>query len=158
MSMDTLPALNWIIGFLKSNDIPYVACGGLAAKVYGAERKLNDIDIYVPDKYFCSVVEYGAPYITYGPSHHKGKQWDLTYVKFNYLGQDVEVCSDKECKIFDDLRSKWITQKISFDCYEKCEIYGVELTVMKKDQLVAYKKQLNREVDIQDIAQIDGSV
>ena len=72
MSMDTLPALNWIIGFLKSNDIPYVACGGLAAKVYGAERKLNDIDIYVPDKYFYSVVEYGAPYITYGPSHHKG--------------------------------------------------------------------------------------
>ncbi len=157
-TMEQLPALNWIIGFLESSNIPYVVCGGLAAKVYGADKELNDIDIYVPDKNFNSVVNYGAPYITFGPTHHKGEQWEPTYVKFEYLGQDVEVGSDKECKILDNHQSKWITQKIDFKCYERRKAYGVDIKVMKKDELVAYKKQLNRKVDIKDINQINENV
>jgi len=156
--MKKLPALTWIIGFLEDSNIPYVVCGGLAAKVYGADRELNDIDIYVPDKHLKTVAEYGAPYITFGPSHHKGEQWDLTYVIFTYLGQNVEIGSDKECKILNAQQSKWVTQVIDFTCYERCNVYGVDAKVMKRDELVAYKTQLNREVDIEDINQISGNV
>lgn len=155
--MEQLPALNWIVGFLESNEIPYVACGGLAAKAYGAERELNDIDIYVPDEHFRTVVEFGAPYIVHGPIRHRGKQWELTYVQFDYLGQDVEIASDKECRIFDASQAKWITQEIDFNSHERREVYGVELNVMNKGKLIEYKKQLSRDVDIEDIAQINGS-
>jgi len=156
--MKQLPALNWIIEFIESNSIPYVVCGGLAAKVYGSKRKLNDIDLYVPDEYFASIVKFGKPYITYGPTHHKGNQWDLTYVQFNYLGQEVEVGSDKDCKIFDSLQARWSVQHIDFENWERREIYGVELRIMEKNDLVAYKKKLNREVDLEDIAQISDNV
>lgn len=156
--MDKLPALTWIIEFLEGNNIPYVACGGIAAKVYGSKRELNDIDIYVPDEYFVLVTEFGSSYITYGPKHYKDKQWDLTYVKFDYHGQDVEVGSDKECKIYDSQQSKWVVQSIDFDDYQRHKIFGVELKVMSKNNLIAYKKQLSRDVDIDDIAQINENV
>ncbi|MDH5727775.1 MAG: nucleotidyltransferase family protein [Gammaproteobacteria bacterium] len=125
--MKTLAALCWIIGFLEQQNIPYVMCGGLAAKDYGAKRKLNDIDIYVPDENFQSVVDFGIAFITYSPSHHLGAQWDLTYVKFNYQSQDIEVGSDKACKIFNHHQSKWLTQIIDFQLSERYNIFGVEL-------------------------------
>ncbi len=156
--MMLLPALSWIVGFIEEHNIPYVICGGLAAKAYGSERELNDIDLYVPDKYFSSIVEFGASYITYGPIHHKGKQWDLKYVQFNYLGQEVEVGSDKNCKIYDALKSQWSLQKIDFESWERRKIYGVEIKVMNKNDLLAYKIKLNRKVDIEDIVQITNTV
>ncbi len=158
MTKNQLPALNWIIDFLEQSDIPYVVCGGLAAQAYGASRQLNDIDLYVPSDKLDAVVKHGAPYVTYGPEHHVGAQWDLTYVKFDYHGQDVEVGSDKNCKILDHRSSKWVTKNISFENYERKEIYGVAVRVMAKNDLVAYKKLLNREVDIDDVTQIDANL
>lgn len=156
--MKNLPALNWIIDFLNREGISYVVCGGLAAQAYGATRELNDIDLYVPDEHLPAVAKFGASYITYGPEHHRGEQWDLVYVKFDYHGQDVEVGSAKECKIRKLHSSDWITKKIQFDNYELHELYGVQLRVMAKDELVAYKCILGREVDLEDVAQINGSV
>ena len=94
--MTKLPALNWIVDFLESNDIAYVACGGLAARVYGSERELNDIDFYVPHKSYNAVVDFGRLYITYGPIHQQTEHWDLEYVQFNYQDQEVEIGSDRE--------------------------------------------------------------
>lgn len=156
MSNNPIPALNWIISFLEGNNIPYVVCGGLAAQAYGADRQLADIDLYVPDEHLNSIAEFGTPYITYGPAHHVGDQWDLTYVKFNYQGQDVEIGSDKECKILDHQTTQWVTKDIRFDDYERHELYGVECKVMTKAQLISYKQLLNREVDIEDIKAMEA--
>ena len=156
--MTKLPALNWIVDFLESNDIAYVACGGLAARVYGSERELNDIDFYVHHKSYNAVVDFGKLYITYGPIHHQTEHWDLEYVQFNYQDQEVEIGSDKECKIYDALNSCWSIQDIDFSRYEYHEIYGVRLRVMNKSDLIAYKRQLNRLVDIEDIKQIECNV
>lgn len=38
----------WIVGLLRDKEIPFQICGGLAAKGYGAERELYDINLFVP--------------------------------------------------------------------------------------------------------------
>ena len=121
------------------------------------ERELNDIDIYVPDVNFQSVVDFGSAFIAYGPTHHLGAQWDLTYVKFNYQSQDIEVGSDKACKIFNHHQSKWITPVIDFQNYQRHNIFGVELRVMAKNDLLTYKKLLNRTIDIEAILAIEAN-
>ena len=50
-------AFLWIIRILKKHRVPYQVTGGLAAKIYGAKRKLNDIDIDISKKDFEIVKE-----------------------------------------------------------------------------------------------------
>ncbi|WP_240609761.1 hypothetical protein [Billgrantia endophytica] len=57
-------ATKWIAGLLKYRNIPFLICGGLAAKEYGSERDLNDIDLFVPGERLSEVVEAGQEFIT----------------------------------------------------------------------------------------------
>ena len=66
--MKSAEALAWVIGFIEANDIPYLICGGLAARAYGSMRPLHDIDLYVPAIHYETVVEFGQKYTTYGPN------------------------------------------------------------------------------------------
>ena len=50
-------AAQWIVELLGDRNIPFLICGGLAAKGYGFERDLNDIDLFVPGEHFSSVVQ-----------------------------------------------------------------------------------------------------
>ena len=52
-------AAQWIVGLLRDRNIPFLICGGLAAKGYGSERDLNDIDLFVSGEHFSSVVQAG---------------------------------------------------------------------------------------------------
>lgn len=152
--MKRLPALNWIVDYLEVNEIPYLVCGGLAAQAYGSSRALVDIDIYVPDQFITQIAKMGKEYITFGPAHHVGEKWDLTYLQFDFAGQKVEIGSDKVCKIFDPTAQEWHQKVIDFERYKLIELYGKRVRVMTKDDLITYKKILSREVDLEDIRQI----
>jgi hypothetical protein len=52
-------AAQWIVELLRDRNIPFLICGGLAAKGYGSERDLNDIDLFVPGEDFSAVVQAG---------------------------------------------------------------------------------------------------
>ena len=153
-----IAALDWIIEYLENNAIPYVVCGGLAAQAHGSTRDLADIDIYVPDEYLYQIVQMGKKYITYGPAHYVDNNWDLTFVEFEFQNQKVEIASDKECKILDSEIGEWHQKIIDFNQYEVCHIYGRPIRVMNKHDLISYKRKLKREVDIEDIKQIQQSV
>ena len=156
--MQELPALNWIVNYLEKYEIPYLVCGGLAAQAYGSSRALADIDIYVPHHYITQISNMGNEYITFGPAHHVGEKWDLTYVQFEFGSQKVEIGSDKECKIFDSCSGEWHQKSINFERYIVISLYGKPIRVMAKDDLIAYKKKLSREVDLEDIRQISHFV
>ena len=144
--------------YLENNAIPYVVCGGLAAQAHGSTRDLADIDIYVPDIYLYQIVQMGKKYITYGPTRYVDDNWDLTFVEFEFQNQKVEIASDKECKILDSETGEWHQKIIDFSQYEVCHIYGRPMRVMNKRDLISYKRKLKREVDIEDIRQIQQSV
>lgn len=150
-------AAQWIVGLLKYRNIPFLICGGLAAKGYGAERDLNDIDLFVPGEHFSSVVQAGQEHIFKAAGHYRAEGWDLTYVQFMYQGIKVEVGNADGPRIYDGGNQVWIPLDIDFSRYTVVNLLGLELPVMLKEDLIWYKSALARPVDIEDIRAIRDS-
>lgn len=147
-------ATKWIVDLLRNRNIPFLICGGLAAKGYGSERDLNDIDLFVPGERFSDVVEAGQEFISKPAAHYREEGWDLTYVQFRYEGVKVEVGSAAGASIFDKASQAWISLDIDFSRYETMSLLGVELPLMLREDLVRYKLALSRPVDIEDVQAI----
>lgn len=141
----------WIVGLLRDRNILFQICGGLAAKGYGAERELNDIDLFVPGEHFATVVQAGQAYISKPAKHYCEEGWDLTYVQFKYEGIKVEVGNADGAQIFDVASQTWVPLHIEFDRYETASVLGLELPLMLREDLIRYKTMLSRPVDIDDI-------
>ncbi|CAH1045026.1 hypothetical protein [Halomonas sp. TD01] len=150
-------AAQWIVGLLRERSIPFLICGGLAAKGYGSERDLNDIDLFVPGEHFASVVQAGQELVSKTAAHRQEEGWDLTYVQFKYEGVKVEVGSADGPQIFDASNETWVPLNIDFSRYVIVHLLGLELPFMLKDDLVRYKSALARPVDIEDICAIRKS-
>lgn len=147
-------AAQWIEGVLRNRNIPFQICGGLAAKGYGSERALNDIDLFVPSEHFLTVVQAGQANISKPATHYCEEGWDLTYVQFKYEGIKVEAGNAEGAQIFDAASQAWVPLNIAFDRYETASLLGLELPLMLKEDLIRYKSVLSRPVDIDDIRAI----
>lgn len=154
VSVNSEKALEWIIDFLDARNIPYLICGGLAARAYGAMRPLHDIDLYVPGHDYERVVRFGQDFISYGPDRWAHNDWDVDYVQFTYLGQKIEVGSSHNIRIFDSIKYTWHKETLDFDDYAIVSVLGRPVRVMSKAALINYKRLLNRVVDQADIEQI----
>jgi hypothetical protein len=150
-------AAQWIVRLLRDRNIPFLVCGGLAAKGYGSERDLNYIDLFVPGEHFSSVVQAGKEFVSKAAAHRQEEGWDLTYVQFKYEGIKVEVGSAGGPRIFDAGNQTWVPLSIDFSRYATVHLLGLELPLMLKDDLAHYKTALSRRVDIEDIRAIRES-
>lgn len=144
-------AAQWIVGLLEERNIPYLICGGLAAKGYGSERELNDIDLFVPGEHFSSVVEAAREYIFKSPKRYQEEGWDLTYVQFSYGGVKIEVGNADDPKIYDVGCKAWVPLDVDFSRRRRVKLLGLELPLMLEEDLIRYKSVLSRPVDVADI-------
>ena len=94
---NTKRAFLWIIDILERHKILYRISGGLAARAYGVDRELADIDIEVAEKDIFSIVEDVKPYIIFGPARSNNNSWDLQLLTLSYEGQDIDI-SESEAK------------------------------------------------------------
>ena len=144
-------ALKWISSILEEKQTPYMICGGLAAIAYGSSRPLNDIDIFVPDQYFQSVVDSGVEYVSKPAKRYKGYGWDLEYVQFIYKGTKIEVGNTKEAKMQSAATGEWVALHVDFSCPVNRVVLGCKVALMPEADLIGYKEVLGRQVDIEDI-------
>jgi len=144
-------AAKWIVSLLRDGNIPFLICGGLAARGYGSQRDLHDIDLFVSGEHFSSVVQAGQQFISKAAAHRQEEGWDLTYVQFKYEGVKVEVGNADGAQIFDAGNETWVALNIDFSRYETMHLLGLELPLMLKADLTVYKSALSRPVDIEDV-------
>jgi hypothetical protein len=147
-------AAEWIVSLLRERNIPFLICGGLAARGYGSQRDLHDIDLFVPGEHFSSVVQAGHQFISKAAAYRQEEGWDLTYVQFKYEGVKVEVGNADGAQIFDAQNRTWVALNIDFSRYETMHLLGLELPLMLKKDLIWYKSVLSRPVDIEDVLAI----
>jgi hypothetical protein len=151
---DPRATLAWIVELLTSRGIPFQAVGGLAARAYGATRRLVDLDFYLPMRRYPEIEADLVPYLTRPPRHHRDDAWDITFAQLAYAGQTIELGGIEGARYYDRVGGCWVPQRIDFARSEWIDLFGVWVPVMPRDELVTYKQRLDRLVDRWDLAEI----
>jgi len=149
-------ALEWIVGEAERQHLPCQVVGGLACMAHGGTRPLHDIDLYAP---FSSLqwpcfLESISNNVVWGPRSVVDGPRDLTYLKIAFRCQRVEIGGSANLRIRDCKTGEWVDQTIDFGSSVSLPVFGREIKVMPRDQLIAYKRTVGRDVDLQDIEQL----
>jgi len=152
----TETALKWIIGILNKYSIPFQIGGGFAAYVYGVQRPIYDIDIALPTNKLAVLVPEVQQYITHELKEHKDSHWEFVGMTLKYKGQEIDLVGAQGKKYLDEKTQTWITSENDFSTSETREVFGIRIPLMAKEKLIAYKKNLGREVDLIDVHGLEG--
>lgn len=147
-------ALSWLVGLLRDLKVQYQVVGGLAARAHGATRALVDIDLYVPDSALATLGVAAEPWVKRPATHHVDQHWDLTFMSLVRDGWTIEIAASDSAFVWDGPNGRWVSAGIDFEAGEVLEMEGIQIRVMPKDQLVAYKKGLGRGVDRMDLEEL----
>ncbi|TSC75425.1 MAG: hypothetical protein G01um101433_873, partial [Parcubacteria group bacterium Gr01-1014_33] len=93
-------------------------------------------------------------YIISRPQRFHNDSFDLLVMTLNHFGQEIDISGGDDIKIRDVKTGEWHDDSIDFSRYELREIYDMEVPVIKKEDLIKYKKILGRPVDLEDIKQL----
>lgn len=144
-------ALVWITNIIKKHNIPFQIAGGLAVNAYGSTRELIDIDIDIPEEDFEKITDEIAPFIIFGPSKFKDEDWDMLLLTLNYHGQAIDLSGAFETKIYDKANKTWVKIVNDFAKVKYKNMDGLDLPIIEREALIAYKKILSRPVDLLDV-------
>ncbi|MGE5140048.1 MAG: hypothetical protein ACM3JD_11340 [Rudaea sp.] len=151
-------ALSWLVSLLSRHNVPYQVVGGLAAQAYGATRPLVDIDLYVPLDLAQAAVQEMRPFIVREALPHRSDSWDLVYLALDFHGVYIEIGdSSTNPRFYDRLDQRWEPQVIDYVASTIVSLYGIDVAVMPREELLRYKAMLDREVDHWDIQAIAGA-
>jgi len=148
---NTKEAFLWIVNILQKHKIPFQIKGGFASRLYGALRELADIDISIPEDRFDELLPDIKDYIKFGPEQYLDEEWDIKLITLKYKGQYIDITGAFEKKNFDKTNQKWVNIPSNFDTSVYMNVYGSNVPVIAKEDLIAYKKLIQRDVDIADI-------
>jgi hypothetical protein len=144
-------SLEWIISILEKHAIPYQIAGGLAARIYGSTRPLNDIDIDIPESGIAKILDDVKEFITYGPTRHIDERWNVYLVALERNGQEFDISAAEDAKVYDDRTREWIPIPTDPAQGNWIEYSGIKLSVMPKEELITYKSYLQGDHQQQDI-------
>lgn len=150
---NTEKAFLWITTILEEKKINYRITGGFAARVYGVQRELADIDIEVADANIFLLAEEVKPHTVFGPARYKDEKWDLTLMRLLYEGQDIDIAG-ADGSFFNDSTGKWEHWTVNPEDKTMMSVFGKIIPVESKKSLIAYKTKLGREVDQEDVRQL----
>jgi len=150
-SKNTEGAFRWIIGILQKHNVPFQIKGGFASRLYGVDRELADIDISIPEDRFDELLPDIRNFIKSGPRQYLDEEWDIKLITLKYEGQYIDIAGAFEKKNFDKTNQKWVNIPSNFDTSVYMYVYGLNVPVIAKEELIAYKKLILRDVDIFDI-------
>jgi hypothetical protein len=151
MEVKTTQALQWIVGILNEHEIQYQITGGLAAKLYGSARNLNDIDIDIPEIHFETILPQISQYIIEGPARYNDGKWDGEFITLNYQGQEIDIGGIGTLRISNKERTKWIPYANHSLDTQDIQICSLIVKVILPQKLIEYKKELDgdhQQIDI----------
>lgn len=155
---NTEAAFKWIVALLNKHNIHFQISGGLAARLYGSKRELADIDIVMEEGKFGDLYPDVKEFVTFGPAHYRGDSWDLKLLTLVYEGQEIDIGGAESMQIFDSIQNVWVELPKDITNSKDIEVYGLTVPVISKENLIAYKKKLMREVDIADLKALEVQI
>jgi len=147
--------LSFLANTLLENNIEFQITGGLAAIAYGAKRPLYDIDIDIYKVDVERIREIFQKYIVEdwnneleGPEDH----FDIWMMKLNIDGVLVDISQLEESRVR-PAGGEWVSLSAVMKV-ENHEVEGIQVPVQNKEELIAYKRLVARDTDLEDVRQI----
>jgi len=155
--MDKNPekTFHWIVNILNKHKVPFYVDGGLAARAYGADRELVDIDLVIHEDDFGKIIDDVKDFIKYGPEHYKDEKWDLTLMTLSYENQVIDIAGAENTKYFDSKNDVWVKSENTLQKSTIKNIFNLDVPVIPLDELIKEKQILDREVDRIDLSFIN---
>mgnify|MGYP001591934445 FL=1 len=151
MNKNAPEALKWIVDILRKNKIPFRISGGLAVRAYGSKRDLVDIDIEIRDKDFEKILPFIKKFKYVGPNKYRDDEWDTIGLAIDYKGQSVEFCGADSQKIFNKNTKIWERLESDLNDFENKIVFGIEVPIIPKKELIKYKSKIRIRVDLVDV-------
>ena len=151
MNKNAPEALKWIVDILRKNKIPFRISGGLAVRAYGSKRDLVDIDIEIRDKDFEKILPFIKKFKYVGPNKYRDYELDTIGLAIDYKGQSVEFCGADSQKIFNKNTKIWERLESDLNDFENKIVFGIEVPIIPKKELIKYKSKIRRRVDLVDV-------
>lgn len=151
---NTEQAFRWVVGILKQNNIPFQISGGFAARLYGSDRPLYDIDIEIMDTDFDKILPFVKDKIIYGPDRYKDEIFDILLVTLDYYGQEIDICGSETDRLFNQKTKQWESCETDLGSAIEMHSYGLKVPVITSQNLISYKNKIQRPVDLEDVENI----
>lgn len=146
-----------LVALLRAHDVPFRVTGGLAARAYGATRPLADIDVDVPEAAIARLLPAIRPNVIWGPGRYQDAEWDLLLCTFVIDGQEIDLCGAETARYRERATGRWHLDPVDWAEVEHHTLLGVEVPVVPRARLLAYKRRLAREVDLLDVAALEAA-
>ncbi|MCL4400508.1 MAG: hypothetical protein M1348_03610 [Candidatus Parvarchaeota archaeon] len=151
----TKAAFIWIVKLLREESILFRLSGGFAARIYGSRRKLADIDIGIYERDIKRLLPKVKKYVIYGPKRYIDRNFNLLLMTLEYRGQVIDVYGNDKMKEYDCKNRKWLSYRPGLKNREIKRVYGLDVPIIPKKELIESKKRLGRRVDIEDVRQLE---
>jgi hypothetical protein len=147
--------LAWLSDLFRDRGVEYAAAGGLAARAWGATRPLVDLDFFVHADDLDRLEADLEPYVARPLTALTDDHWDLTFLRLEYSGIPLELCVAEGARYREAATGEWHDACPSFSGCPEREVLGVKVRIMDRDDLLEYKRRVDRAVDRADVAAIE---
>jgi hypothetical protein len=110
----------------------------------------------VPDVALSQIAAAAGRHLVRPPSRHADAHWDLSFLKLQRSGWDIEIAGADTARVWDQRTRTWRPAAIRFEAGELHRVEGVSLRVMPLSQLADYKEGLARDVDLRDLSDLSS--
>jgi hypothetical protein len=153
MNKEQKIVLKQVVDLLQENNIVFQISGGLAAIAYGSERPLCDIDIIVDKDDIAKAQKLFKEHIVEDFRKYEDEHMEIWGLSLEINNVDVDITQAQEAYY---KNKKGIKTKFGSDLSKVVlmTVEGIQLPIESKEDVIAYKKAMARDVDLEDLEQI----
>ena len=148
-------ALRWVCGLLDASGIPFQLAGDVAAAAHGATRPIRSVELFIAAEHVPALLRAAAEHVVNYPWRRLDEAWDRVALSLSYEGMPIEVCVLETARFQEAATGAWRAANMDTTASVTLRIRGVEAPVMPRAQLLAQKRLLDREIDRQDVHDIE---
>jgi hypothetical protein len=152
---DAPAALRLVSSLLAEQGRLWQIAGGTAARFYGSDRPLADLDIEVPDAVVATLAGNACAArvkLLFAPARYTDNEWCLTLPTVLYHGQEIDFAGVDVAWVRDRRGAVWVRQPADVARAQPTSLDGYPVRTIPRADPVAYKRLIRRDVDLADLA------
>ena len=144
----------WVCELLQKENILFQISGSVAAIAHGANRSIDEIDLFVSAAQFPKVFRLMVNYVVDHPWRRVDAYWDRITLSLEHSGTRVTVSVAEGAQFREAATQEWLETEVDLEASETMMVSGIEVSIMPRDQLLNQMRRLDRDIDRKDIRDI----